>query len=222
MNPHLFVSDLSKVHLPNVFNPYVDVCAAHDCSDAPNRRRKNLEAMICGAIESKVDTIWVARDLGYRGGRRTGIALTDEPHLEEMSRLYSGIHLEKATIGPQVSERTASVIWNVISRISQPVFLWNVFPFHPHEADKPFSNRSHTKSERKLALPFLHTLIALLGARRLIAVGKDAESALRNIGLPVSVVRHPSYGGQTEFLCGIESLYKLPDCSAHTLPLLEN
>jgi len=37
-------------------------------------------------MELGSNTIWMGRDLGYRGGRRTGLALTDEAHLPLFSR----------------------------------------------------------------------------------------------------------------------------------------
>ena len=76
-----FTEALSRVHLDNVFNPYADVCELHDRPDAAARRRQNLELSLSRALELNVRTMWIARDLGYRGGRRTGLALTDEMHL---------------------------------------------------------------------------------------------------------------------------------------------
>ena len=58
---------------------------------SPARRRRNLEIALHAAIDAKVGTIWIARDIGYRGGRRTGLALTDEPHLDRFSQLYNGL-----------------------------------------------------------------------------------------------------------------------------------
>ena len=55
-----------------------------------------------------METIWIARDLGYRGGRRTGVPLTDEVHLTHAAALMGGIALERATEGPAIAERTAA------------------------------------------------------------------------------------------------------------------
>jgi hypothetical protein len=46
---------------------------------------------------------------------------------------------------------------------------------------------------------------------RLVAIGRDAQLALKGIGLPVSTVRHPSYGGQSEFISSLFSLYGIAD-----------
>ncbi len=207
ITPKSFTASLAELELPNVFNPYRECCPAHDRSDAAQIRRDNFERGLEAAIESHVDTIWIARDLGYRGGRRTGVPLTDEVHLGDASRLLGGVKLERATIGPIVAERTAAVVWNMLSMIDEPAVLWNVFPLHPYEAGDPFSNRCHTRKERDIAWPFLTALISMIRPRRIVAIGRDAGIALDGVGVPVSTVRHPSYGGQTDFVAGLRKIY---------------
>lgn len=207
MTPRCFVTALSETQLPSVFNPWRDICAVHDRQDAAARRRDNLERLLCAALDSRVETIWIARDLGYRGGRRTGVPLTDEVHLGNAATLMGGIELSRATEGPVVAERTAAITWRVLGRIGRPVMLWNVFPFHPHEPGSPLSNRCHTRVERQATWPLLQALVAMLRPRQIIAIGRDAELALSELGVPTKGVRHPSYGGQREFMEGMYSLY---------------
>jgi len=205
--PKSFAAALSRTRLPSVFNPYVDSCPVHDRADAARVRKRNLVRFLNAALEAGVDTIWVARDLGYRGGRRTGVPLTDEVHLGHAAALMGGINLERATLGPVIAERTATVVWDVLSRIGQPVVLWNVFPLHPHEDGDPFSNRCHRRAEREATWPFLIALIAMIRPKRIIAIGRDAGLALNGINIEIEIVRHPSYGGQTEFVAGVHRIY---------------
>jgi hypothetical protein len=221
MTPSALVTALADVRLPSVFNPYSDCCAIHDRADAAKTRRKNLEVFLQGALSSKVETIWVARDLGYRGGRRTGVPLTDEVHLDGVGRLFGGIELKRATRGPVMAERTAAVVWRVLSRIHKPVVLWNVFPFHPHEPNDHLSNRCHTSAERLITLPLFETLIEMFQPRRLVAIGRDAQLALKDIKIPVTTVRHPSYGGQNEFIAGLYDLYGVNEQPAPELDLCD-
>ena len=207
MNPKTFVALLAEVKLPGVFNPYVDHCKVHDRADAPSRRKQNLQLFLEATLDKKVETIWIARDLGYRGGRRTGVALTDDVHLEHASRLLGGAALKRATRGPAVAERTAAIVWKVLAQLDEPVFLWNVFPFHPHEPRDQFSNRCHTRDERLTTLPILQALIEMIQPKQLVAIGRDAQLALKDLETPVATVRHPSYGGQSEFMSGLYSLY---------------
>jgi len=219
VTPSDFVAALANVRLPAVFNPYADCCKVHDRADAARLRKRNLEAFLQAALANRIATIWVARDLGYRGGRRTGVPLTDEVHLDFVGRLLGGTQLQRATRGPVVAERTAAVVWKVLVRIGQPVLLWNVFPFHPHEPNDPFSNRCHTSAERQISLPLLEALIEMFQPQRLVAIGRDAQIALKNIGIPVTTVRHPSYGGQSEFIAGLYQLYGIDDDANDQLTL---
>ena len=205
--PKTFVAALSDLSLEAVFNPYRDCCPINDRMDAARVRRRNLSRCLESALEARIETIWNARDLGYRGGRRTGVPLTDEFHLDAAGVMFGGIGLDKATRGPIVAERTAAVVWRLLAALSEPDMLWNVFPLHPHEGGNPLSNRCHSRRERELAWPFLEALIAMLQPRRIVAIGRDAAEALVSVEVPVCTVRHPSYGGQAEFIAGIRALY---------------
>ena len=213
-----FVARLADLTLPNVFNPYQDVCPDHDEPDAPDRRRANLMAAISAALDLNVRTIWIARDLGYRGGRRTGLALTDEVHLHDHACLLGGVDLRRSTRGPLVAERTATVIWRMVMRIEQPIFMWNVFPLHPHDAGEPMTNRCHTRAERDAAGWVLRDLLSLLSPDRVFTIGGDAKRGLEAFGINATAFRHPSYGGQTQFIHEVEAAYGLPTVPSAKLP----
>ena len=215
MKPAAFVDALAAVRLQDVFNPYSDRCALHDRADAPQRRRANLFAVVEAAFEEGVDSVWIARDLGYRGGRRTGLPLTDEIHLQTFSQIYGGLALSRATKGPPVAERTAAIIWKVLTQINKPVFLWNIFPLHPFEPGDPLSNRCHTRAEREVFRDLLFTLLEMLRPKTVIAIGRDAHQSLLELAIDCRSVRHPSYGGQSEFVQGMNELYNLPRQSQH-------
>ncbi|MCV3242090.1 hypothetical protein ABID19_005744 [Mesorhizobium robiniae] len=209
MKAAAFVEELASYRFENAFNPYVDACPDFDTDEAPAIRRRNLEAVLDAALARGVHSFWIARDLGYRGGRRTGLALTDELHLDWHADLLGTAPLHRATKGPPIAERTATVIWQMLRSIEQPIFLWNVFPFHPHAAGDPMTNRCHTKSERLACKPLLESLIAALRPKHLVAIGRDAQSALADLDLAATAVRHPSYGGQNEFIGALETFYSV-------------
>jgi hypothetical protein len=210
MKPDHFVSAISSLRFDRVFNPYTDRCVVHDVSDAPSRRAKTLLALLEAASTIEIDALWVGRDLGYRGGRRTGLALTDDVHLAVHATRWN-VSVERATTGSMVAERTAAIIWSMLALVSAPVFLWNVFPLHPHEIGEPFSNRSHTPRERAVGEELLAELVVMLRPRRLVAIGNDAAKTASRIAGEVGVVqvRHPSYGGQRDFIRQVRSLYDL-------------
>lgn len=207
MTPRSFVAALAEVQLNDVFNPYRDQCKVHDLADAPAMRRKNLRDYLGAVQELGIDTIWMGRDLGYRGGRRTGLALTDEARLSLFTRHYPGSSPRKATKGPQVAERTAAEIWSVLSRLEQPPLLWNVFPFHPHEPDNPMTNRRFAARELGEVKDLNLALITWLGIKRIVCIGQDASAYAATFGVDVDCVRHPSYGGVIEFREGMKRTY---------------
>ena len=213
MNPTSFVRALASLHQPNVFNPYADACPAHDLADAAAFRRRNLRSYLAAAKTIGVDTIWMGRDLGYRGGRRTGLALTDEMHLGDMAGLYPGCELRQATKGPALAERTAAEIWSVLKGLELPPLLWNAFPLHPHEPDNPFSNRRFTSAELREVEGLNAALIAWLGIKCVVAIGQDAAHYASRFDVKIITVRHPSYGGVREFRDGMKSVYSQPSKS---------
>lgn len=208
MSAEAIVEKLINVKLESVFNPYTDICDISDLQNAPEIRRNNLITYM-KATEGKVNSVWFGRDLGYRGGRRTGLALTDENNLNSFSHRYGGIEVSQATDGLPMSERTAKVIWKVLNLLPTPPFLWNVFPFHPHEPDLPMTNRCHTLAERKHCESLIGDILEWLQPVSIIAIGNDAYKALDSLGYSCEYVRHPSYGGQTEFIQGISKIYDI-------------
>ena len=200
MTPTNFINDLKSIKLDYVFNPYSERCDIFDRADAPERRRANLRAVLNASLDYEIDSVWIARDLGYRGGRRTGLPLTDEIHLEAFSQCYGGLPLVRAAI-----------IWQVLAQINKPIFLWNIFPLHPFEPGDPMSNRCHTRVEREACQGLLFELLGMLRPKRVVAIGRDAQNSLAGLGLESYPVRHPSYGGQTDFVKGMRELYGFPD-----------
>jgi uracil DNA glycosylase superfamily protein len=211
MKPKEFVSAIQAPKFANVFNPYADRCSVYDVSDAPSRRARALLELLEAAAQTEVDALWMGRDLGYRGGRRTGLAFTDDVHLAVHAARWN-VSIERATTGSFVAERTAAVIWKMLSLVPAAVFLWNVFPFHPHDPGDPFSNRSHRPPERAVGEELLAQLVAMLRPRRLVAIGNDAAKAARRLGgTGIVPIRHPSYGGQRDFISQVQYLYGLRD-----------
>jgi hypothetical protein len=209
-----FVNDLAAIRLESVFNPYIDQCQTHDGQKSPAIRRANLTAFLNVAEKLDLSSAWFGRDLGYRGGRRTGLALTDEPHLASFADIYPGAEVMRATIGPEMSERTATEVWNMLAQLPSPPFLWNIFPFHPFDSQNPMSNRAHSARERDVCADILASLLGWLKPSRLVAIGGDAARTLNKLGYSCTCIRHPSYGGKAEFVRGVSEFYGLPQAAA--------
>lgn len=208
MEARSYIEKLASIKLDHVFNPYSDVCDVFDRNGANEIRCANLLSYL-EAMDGNIETIWIGRDLGYRGGRRTGLALTDESHLNDFSKYYGNINVSQATNGEPMPERTAKMIWSMLGKISNPPFLWNIFPFHPHEPNKPMSNRNHTAAERQRCAHLVSELIEWLRPINIIAIGNDSYNALQKMGYDCKYVRHPSYGGHAKFVNGISEQHRI-------------
>ena len=180
MDSKQFVDRLSYISLPDVFNPYRDSCNDHDHTDSPAIRRLNLQRYLDAVVEGGIESVWLGRDCGYRGGRRTGIALTDEFHLTTLEAQFGIAGLAKATHGGPIKERTATEVWKILREIDRRVFLWNVFPFHPFERGKPMSNRRHTSREFNECKDLLLCLLEWLQPKTIVALGIDAHKEAVN------------------------------------------
>jgi len=207
-----FVAELSSISLPNVFNPYRDVCSLSDHIASASLRCQNLTLFLNAILRHEVRSVWLGRDLGYRGGRRTGIPLTDEFHLNELENTFGVFGVVKATTNQEepLKERTASEVWKMLEVIDEPVLLWNVFPFHPFNESDPLSNRRHTAQEFSFCRKVLLSVLDWLQPATVVALGADAQNAVLSVGYQCHRVRHPSYGGQADFARQICEIYQVP------------
>ena len=200
VNPNQLIDQLASLRIDGTFNPYAECCTKYDRPYAPEIRRKQFVQILNCALHSDIDSMWIGRDLGYRGGRRTGLAFTDDRHLQLHGKRW-GVQLHRPTKGDEVTERTAKVLWQVLNSCQKTVFLWNIFPLHPFKGDNPFSNRAHNGKERRMGTEILVELIDLLQPDKLLPIGNDAARVVEKISgsRKVVKVRHPSYGGQRKF-----------------------
>ncbi|MCB9479130.1 MAG: uracil-DNA glycosylase [Deltaproteobacteria bacterium] len=196
----------------NVFNPYRDRCATHDLSYAARIRTENLRRYLTSLAARSHPVAIVGRDLGYRGGRRTGLPLSDETLLPLIGARY-GIELARAcNTGPLV-ERTAQELWRFAECFESAPLLWNVFPWHPHRPGEPLSNRPHTAAEARAGRDVLRRVLDLHDVRVVIALGRVAQATLASMGVGHIPIRHPSHGGQTEFRTGMTAVFGGRDLS---------
>jgi hypothetical protein len=202
-----FVTELATIHFHSVFNPYSDVCAEHDLPEAPEIRRCNLLAVLARAMDIGTRSIWIGLELGRGGGRRTGLAMTDDAHLLRHAESFGAHNVKHATMSGPNTELTAGIVWSVLDQVREPVFLWNVFPFHPHKPDVALSNRRHTRQEQVQCEPLLDGILSMLSPRTIIAIGAETRNALSRHGRKFHPVRHPAYGGKAAFIQGIIDIY---------------
>ena len=145
-------------------------------------RRERLAAYLDARRGAPI--LLVGEAAGYRGTRVSGIPFTSERQLT----------------GRGPAEASATIVHRVLVElgIEDEVLLWNVVPTHPHEPDRPYTNRRPTCGEVESSARFLE---GVARGRHLIAVGRLAQEVT---GAPY--VRHPSHGGAEAFRSGLARL----------------
>ena len=206
-----FLEMMQKYSADNVFNPYQDVCNHYDNINSPKYRLKVLKDMLQAAEKKGVDTIWLGRDLGHKGGRRTGLAFTDDLNVNNHLKRWSILDNPFSNIENPIKEQTATVIWSKLQDIQENIFLWNIFPFHPYIENQHLTNRCHNRVENLVGKNILLELIGILKPRKILAIGNDAYNSVEQLDLNMELkkARHPSYGGKKDFLKAIYNEYSI-------------
>ena len=197
-----------------VFNPWVDAePSCEEDADAPKTRSSNLARYLRERIGTARVAL-VAEAPSYRGAKFSGIAMTSERialgrgrgvlkqfHLAEFCRTSDR---DRWPLG--LAEQTATLVWSRLIELGYPpteFVLWNAYPCHPHDDGNRFSNRKPTRGELLSAAHVLQHFLSLFAGAQVVAVGKVAQDALREMKVDLPYVRHPANGGAAEFQCAL-------------------
>jgi len=108
---------------------------------------------------------------------------------------------------PPFTSGSAVMFWEAMLPYYPGFVLWNALPLHPHRPGNPLSVRAPRKKEILRFLPGLKLLRDFLRPQFTVAVGGNADFALRSAGESPFRVRHPSQGGKREFASGIREVF---------------
>lgn len=235
---------------PTVFNPWRDYEPTLDISEeAPAIRRDQLRQYLVARLGGCPYVI-IAEAMGYQGGRFSGIAITCErmllgfhdeiessmilPHGEgQRTSLATSPLITKAKVRKEgFNEPTDTVVWTTLldNEINPyEALLWNIFPFHPHEAENLLSNRTPTEAELAIGGTFAKELLVLnnlalygqvelaqaLGSAAteempnssVFAVGRKAYGVLEEQRIFSYSLRHPANGGAQQYRDQFAEIY---------------
>lgn len=209
--PEALVGMLARsVVADDAFNQYAYLDSG-PLAQANALRRHNLRLYLAAMLVQEPSLLLVGEAPGYRGCRLTGIPFTSEyiilNDLNKLGVFADSTRFRKTAEWPKVErEATATMVWQAAATLNPLPLLWNAFPFHPHRAGQPQSNRPPRVNELAAGLPFVEALVDAFAIQRIIAVGKKAASSLARARLPHTALRHPSHGGKRDFLEGLASL----------------
>jgi uracil-DNA glycosylase len=196
--PRRFVRLLQHFAAAQVFNPWAERNADDLSHNGPAARSRRLRAHL--SITPAL--VLVGEAPGYQGCRVTGIPFTSERLVIAgmIPRIVTD-QLRLSTRAKPWSEPSATILWSALHElhVAERTVLWNVFPWHPHRARDPLSNRTPTRAECAQGLSILDVLLSSMAGARVFAVGRHAQRALRELGREAVMLRHPSQGGATQF-----------------------
>ena len=197
----------------DVFNPWWERDPQHDLDDCdtPAIRRRHLRAYLEHRA-GHAKYLLVAEALGYQGGHFSGIPMTSERMLlghqsVDPKVIFPG-PAARRTSRPELKkdgfiEPTGTIVWGALSSSGldpRAFVLWNAYPWHPfRKKDGLLSNRAPAKDELGHGAVVLRELMGQLGVSNILAIGRNAERVLAEMGLEAGVARHPANGGATQF-----------------------
>ncbi|WP_267420459.1 MULTISPECIES: uracil-DNA glycosylase [unclassified Curtobacterium] len=154
-------------------------------------RRENLSRYL-DAVGPGADTLLVAEAPGWRGMTNTGVPFTS---MRELGPQYL---VPPAPTAPW--EASSRVVHAALAEWQGPLpVAWAIFPHHPFVPGDRLTNRTPRPAEVRAGAPVALALIAALGVRRVVAVGRKAQGALASAGIEAVAVRHPAQGGARQF-----------------------
>lgn len=180
----------------NPLQPVQGVDLGFDKKGADAIRRANLLHYL-RSFAQRPTILLVGEPPGPRGCRFSGVPFTSEDQLVSGVLPFKGQQSSLST--KPNKEASATAFWAAMKGFEGRAFVWNSVPFHPHKADKPMSIRAPKTSEIRQHAHILCGIRDLLKPGLVGAIGKKAAHALANLGIAAEQVRHPSFGGVTEF-----------------------
>lgn len=202
------ISALSQAQLqPDAFNEY----APGNPDNAI--RRANLALYLRAMQMRKPAALLLLEAPGYRGCRLTGVPVTSRRILLEGSEALGMFGREAGfrdvgDVGFEriYGEQSATIVWGALAEMRALPLIWNAFPFHPHRAGNPLSNRKPRQAELALGAGYTRLLLAIWAFEQVIAVGNVAHALLRKQGIACHKLRHPAHGGKQDFVAGLRAL----------------
>ena len=194
-----FINDLASYNrLHDVFNPYKDPAVK-------NNLRAYLEYMV---DNYKNGILLVGEAPGHKGCKITGIPFTSGSVIKsKKNKIFRDIghHIILSVIE---SENTAKIVWNYLEGKKTLPLFWNSFPFHPHPKNNKNKNRPPSKDEVDKGISYLKQLANIFKPQRIAGIGRAGEASVKlAFGLQEdSYIRHPSYGGKSDFIKGMNKI----------------
>lgn len=180
-----------------IFNPYNELSKSTDDRTAPGVRQQNLRLYLNTHLKNKTKVLWVYSSPTFLEAKRSGVPLLNESLFSKAEGvLKPDRHFEVATKSKKRPDNTviSSVIWDVAEELGINPIIWPAIPFYTHRKGKVKAKRKPTMAEIIKYKHFLENIIALYKPDHILAIGREAEQALKSIGIKPVYVNHPRSG----------------------------
>lgn len=188
-------------------NPWLDLCHTDLREDAHLLRRERLMRHMS---TPNPRLLIIGEAPGYQGCRYSGIAFTSERLLLERAIPgMSGLDGERITDRHKPwSEPSATIVWGALHQfgLESNTIMFNAVPWHPEGIRGAHSNRTPTAVEQADGRRHLTAFLAIYQGVRVAALGNTASTALADLGVAHTKLRHPANGGATLFREGLADL----------------
>ena len=194
-----FIDELKKqVNTTTVSNPYLD-------SGVAENLQVYLELM--RNIDGK-RILSVGEAPGYKGCKITGIPFTSGKVFENVKHPVLSSIKDKLKLSKIEAENTATIVWNYLATKNCTPLFWNSFPYHPHPEGNENKNRTPTDEEIEHGVKFLHALNIIFKPEVIAGIGNAGVSCAERAfpGMEIKYIRHPSFGGKSEFIEGVNEI----------------
>lgn len=152
----------------------------------------------------------VGEALGYKGGKLTGIPFSSGDIFQRFDHPFLQQLAPQLQINIRESENTATIVWEYFTNQQITPLCWNAFPFHPHLPRRYQTNRAPNTAEVNLGSEYLQQLADIFAPIHIAGVGNKGFAAAQQAFPETNItkLRHPSFGGKTAFISGMDSLCK--------------
>jgi len=180
-----------------LFNPYNELSKPVDDRTAPGVRQQNLRLYLNSHYALHTKMLWVYFSPTYTEAKRSGVPLVNFTTFRKAeSVLNTEKHFEKATKSRKRPSSTviSSTLWSVADELGINPIIWPVIPFYAHVAGKLSVKRKPTPQEINKYKHYLEEILQIYKPEKVLAIGKEAEEAMKILGIEAGYIEHPRRG----------------------------
>ncbi len=202
-----FIQTIAKPQHNGLFNPWSQRSEDDLWPDADLQRQARLFQHLSAPHPQLV---LIGEAAGYQGCRYSGIPFTSERLILEgqIPRVQTPKSERISSRTRPWSEPSATIVWKTLNTLgfAESTVLFNAVPWHPEGKKGPASNRTPTRVEKDIGVSYLEQFLLLFPHISIAALGNISSHTLTILGVPHTKVRHPAYGGATQFRDGLIQL----------------